>query len=414
MIKSEKKANRKEKIALCIVFAIILFYTAFHVASLFSPEVSTIVVSGVTEISTVEFDGYVFRDETVLYATAGGAVDYAVKDGGRVLAGTLLANVYESGNRENIRESIHTVDRRMAVLDSALSANNSLAQLNGVKDDLNAEFDRVAERLAHGDVGGLSAQTDAILTDLCRVSLMTDASSPVSATKESLVAKRSELMGAGGDVQGVYAPQSGYFYTGADGYESVFTLQALEGITSERFADMVASEPVLQTDQGYAMGKMAYSSEWRLGAAVTQSVADQLEEQTEYLASFMGNAASELPLFLEQKVESENGAILIFRCDRLPEGFDFARSQSVEIRTESTSGIHVPKSAVHRADNSYYVYILRGGVVLERKIEIVYRGGDYYLVRDNVSYEGSDDLYLKSNDQLIISGSNLFDGRILK
>ena len=51
-------------------------------------------------------------------------------------------------------------------------------------------------------------------------------------------------------------------------------------------------------------------------------------------------------------------------------------------------------------------------MVLMRRIEIIERGSDYYVVRDG-GPEDSEEPYLKSNDLLIISGGNLFDGRIL-
>jgi hypothetical protein len=77
------------------------------------------------------------------------------------------------------------------------------------------------------------------------------------------------------------------------------------------------------------------------------------------------------------------------------------------------TGINVPKSATHRSNGSYYVYILKGSVVFERKIDIIYEGSDYYTVRDGVEGE-DDDVYLQSNDNLILNGNNLFDGRILE
>ena len=56
--------------------------------------------------------------------------------------------------------------------------------------------------------------------------------------------------------------------------------------------------------------------------------------------------------------------------------------------------------------------ILKGSVVFERRIEVIYEGSDYYTVADGLEPEG-EDVYLQSNDTLILDGQNLFDGRIL-
>ena len=52
-------------------------------------------------------------------------------------------------------------------------------------------------------------------------------------------------------------------------------------------------------------------------------------------------------------------------------------------------------------------------MVTLRRVDVIYRGDDYYVVRDGAPDEDTDELYLKTNDLLIISGANLFDGRIL-
>ena len=104
--------------------------------------------------------------------------------------------------------------------------------------------------------------------------------------------------------------------------------------------------------------------------------------------------------------------LIKFECDRMPNGFDFARSQSVEAVVKRVSGISVPKSATHKSDGFLYVYILRGSVVFERRIEVIYEGSDYYVVQDGLEPDG-DDVFLQSNDTVILDGKNLFDGRIL-
>ena len=44
---------------------------------------------------------------------------------------------------------------------------------------------------------------------------------------------------------------------------------------------------------------------------------------------------------------------------------------------------------------------------------MIYEGSDYYTARDGVPSDDSD-VYLQSNDTLILNGQNLFDGRILE
>jgi len=404
-----------QRIALGLVCVIIAAYTVFHIVSLFSPDVTTIVVASTTERTTVAFDGYIFRDETVLYSSYGGTVDYAVEDGRRVLAGTALATVYATGDNDSMQSRLQELDAQIAVLERAVADKPVLADLIEVRQALDAGQEDVAKMLAEGNAKTLSEHTDAFLSELCRSDLLTNRDSSVKQTLARLQEERAALLARDGDSETVYTQESGYFFAGCDGYEEYFSMNALEGITAERFADLTSAEPKQDENMGkYAVGRMMYTSRWCFAASIPTEDLRYFEVGVQYHTAFTGNGSLMLPLTLERIERTESGAILIFECDRLPNNFDFSRYQSVEIEVESVTGIHVPKTATHRRDGAYYVYILRGGVVLERKIEISYEGSDYYLVRDNVSYEGVEDLYLKSNDQLILSGNNLFDGRILE
>ena len=62
-------------------------------------------------------------------------------------------------------------------------------------------------------------------------------------------------------------------------------------------------------------------------------------------------------------------------------------------------------------DGERGIYVLRGNVVRFRRIEIVYTGEDYYLVKSSV--EDTEYEYLQVNDLIILNGKNLFDGRVL-
>ena len=53
-----------KRIAVAIIAVIILAYTVFHMISLFSGEISTVVVGASVEETKIEFRGHIFRDES--------------------------------------------------------------------------------------------------------------------------------------------------------------------------------------------------------------------------------------------------------------------------------------------------------------------------------------------------------------
>ena len=54
---------------------------------------------------------------------------------------------------------------------------------------------------------------------------------------------------------------------------------------------------------------------------------------------------------------------------------------------------------------------MKGNVVRYRAIRVIYETKEYYLVDPNVEDEEGKE-YLGINEQLILGGKNLFDGRV--
>lgn len=409
-VKSRKFFQRVAIAAACIA---ILSYTIFHMISLFSTEISTVVVRSATEETRIEFDGYVFRDETVVFSTYAGAVDYKVNDGVKLSQGQAYATVYELGNNANIVNTIEQIDQRISVLEKAMDSGISLHDLPKINEDISDEYLNIVKRLADGDLRGISENIDEMTAKLGQVSKLTNEDSPVKNTLDMLYAERERIKDAGGNSLQLKADKSGYFYSGVDGYENIFTLEAAYSLTPDKYYEYSSSKAE-EYNAGNPVGKMIYSSEWAFVSMVSFEQAEHFDVGKSYITSFMKSENIDIPLTLSKKIaDSDSESVLmIFSCDRMPSDFDFMRAQSVQVIVESVTGINVPKSATHRSNGSYYVYILKGSVVFERKIDIVYEGSDYYTVRDGV--EDDSDIYLQSNDNLILNGNNLFDGRILE
>lgn len=410
-----KSGSVAQRLAVGVLCVAVLAYTVFHMVSLFSAELSTIVVRSSTEETTVELGGYIFRDETVVYSEYGGAVDYIAYDGLKLAAGEKLAVVYEQGNNSNVSDSIDKLDARIAVLEESSAKGISLSDLPAINKTVGESHYDIIKKLADGDLRGISKNIDGMTSELGKVSILTDSASPIPATLQGLYDERERLMAAGGSSVEIKTDKSGYFYSDVDGYEGIFTLSAADTLTPDRYHQYASADALSSPEGQNPVGKMVYDSEWRFATLATKSEAEYFEEGETYQVNFMGDGGISVPLTLQKTVGDDDSAstLLVFACDRMPNGFRFGRTQSIEVVVRSVTGINVPKSAVHKNDGNFYVYILKGSVVFERRIDVIYEGSDYYTARDGVKSEG-DDIYLQSNDTLILDGQNLFDGRILE
>ena len=86
------------------------------------------------------------------------------------------------------------------------------------------------------------------------------------------------------------------------------------------------------------------------------------------------------------------------------------RRQSAELVKTEYTGIRIPKSAV-RVDEAGATFVYtETGLRAERKdIEILYETGEFYIVAINTVDDGA----LRAGDSVIVSGKDLYDGKVV-
>lgn len=400
----------KNRFAVGLVCLLVAVYTLYHLIGLFDAELSTFAAGVTTEHTTLSYDGYFFRDETVLTAKDVGLADYAVSDGTKVSRGQTLATVYSGG--ADLRGRLARIDSEIELLEKSMNGLAGSTDPSKVKASVNDSYGTLIKMLASGESGGLSSEVEKLLTGLNQMDTLWNGEEASAAkTLEKLREERKELISSCGTGTSYAAKQSGYFYSSPDGFENSFTSAAIETLTGDRFFDLIEATPASTAN---AYGKISYTSEWYLVLPVRAGDQKYFEDGDVYDILFEENGKTSIPMTFEKSVEdSERGMwLIVFSCDRLPEDFELLRRQSVQITVDSTSGIYVPKDCVKKHDGMRGVYILRGSVVHFRQIDILFEGSDYYLVKSGL--EGDEEIeYLQVNDLIILNGKQLFDGMVV-
>jgi len=107
-------------------------------------------------------------------------------------------------------------------------------------------------------------------------------------------------------------------------------------------------------------------------------------------------------------------SLMIFCSTDHPAGFDFKRSQRVVIEKGSYSGYRVPRSALRLNDKGEIgVYVLSGTLIKFRLLNVIYETDSYLIsaAPDPSSERAAE--YLEMNENVIIEGKGLYDGKIV-
>ncbi|MBQ8431305.1 MAG: hypothetical protein IJX28_00325 [Clostridia bacterium] len=400
------------KFSAFLLLAGLIVYTVYHVAGSSTGGLLTTPVRQITDVRLESGQAYLFRQEQVLSVPAQGVVNATESNGNKVEKNAILAQVwdgYAPEERAEAQARLDRLNRALGVLTaSRLPAGTPLSMADKYKTEAAALYLQMQQTIAKGDWSALGAISDEMLVRLNQYGLLTGKTQGMEDMITALTRERDALLlGNCTTVQNTLS--SGYFYdrTYVDGYESLFTAEALEGLTEESLEHLKQAAPTIQ-ETATTVGKMVYGYTWYLAVELDCS-ASWFENEQLYRLQFPTADGAALTMTCQRLIPKTNGGcIAVFRSDELPTWFSYRRSQAVEVVMGSTEGYYVPAAALITREGERGVYIFRDSTVYFRRIEILYEGDGYCMVAENGGRDGYLDLY----DIMITYGTNLYDGKV--
>jgi len=323
-------------------------------------------------------EGYVFRSEKVLESPGEGSIVASVEAGTKVSAGSEVANLY-SASGVDVEQKLADIDAQIALLalseDSASLTNRDVSKLDAETYEIITEIRRCVEQ---GKFNEAISHKLNLITKVNRRNAASGTEGDVSSQIAALKQKRNEITGQLGSlVASVKTPVSGWYYPETDGYEGVFTPDKINKMTYDDFRSLISSSAASTAQDA---GKTVVSPTWYFVCELTGESLDTKEIGEEYTVYFPHNRGEKIPMELVRVSRSGDVGIAVFKTDKTPDGFDFARMQSYELLENEYTGFRIPKSAVRVVDGQMGVYVLTGEVVHFRKIEVMTEYENTYIV----------------------------------
>ncbi len=416
---------------LAVLLAVLLvFYLLYHMGDGFQTKLETAFAKYASSAKTLELSGTIFRDETCI-RSEGGSVRYACEDGAKVAANQLLATVYPSLSSETrvAIAQIESLDRSIELLSEASARAQLLLNAEQTDKAITSALSHMSTERGKGDLAGAAEHAEELFLQIARKDLQQMAKKNYDEEIAKLTARRSVFEGAllkAGNPRYVRAGSTGgYFYRLSDGTESVYDYSAVMTMSLSDFDEMRRTADALDPSEmtENVIGKTIGSYKWYFVARTDRLSLDHFKIGRSYPVSFLSSDNRDVTMRLERTVtESGNSqALLVFSSSDLPEGFSFARHQSVSVTYDTVSGLRISRSAVHMVDGYPFVYIMEGAQMYLRAVTVIDRVGGYYYVDPNSEartiergdYKGT---YtgLRQGDCIIVYGIDLSHLRMFK
>ena len=203
-------------------------------------------------------------------------------------------------------------------------------------------------------------------------------------------------------------PESGFFSSQVDGYESVFDIDMLSSLKPSDLNRLVSQRREVSEREagklitgfgGYFIANISAADAESL--SVGRSIRLQLDTMGDEL----------LDMTVVSISVQENGEVtVVFSYSRHVEELINMRKQSAGVILETYSGLKVPRDAVRvDAEGAMGVYVITGLYTEFKQINVLYETEDYYIVDTDPSSTAS----LLRGDTIVVGGKNLSDGKVI-
>ena len=416
------EAAKKKKILLQAVLAlavtVIIIFIAAKLIAARGERVETTLALRATDSEIVGVDAYIMRDEHIVYAASDGVVEYAVADGEKISAGSAAALVHTVSGvaPSDLQEVIDAIDRTIRIFEkSNVSSGASYGDLKALREQINTLFYEVTSLAESGGNARISAMLDELLVMMNQYASATDSSFDLSGQILSLREQKNALLGTYRTAShSAVADMSGYFYRNVDGYELLLSTDKLDTLTYADFSALTRGETNPAVDSR-AVGKIVSSYNWYIVINVSQSVADKFidGDNKMYPVTFTENSGRVIEMELYRKIEHENGALVVLMSDIMPTDFSYLRLQNVNVKLSEHSGYRVPSEAIRQNGSDIGVYTVDANRTVNfKRVKVLYISDAYTIVAEN---DGTEEMlgYLKLNDVMIVSGKDIYEGKVI-
>ncbi|MEG1996718.1 MAG: HlyD family efflux transporter periplasmic adaptor subunit [Oscillospiraceae bacterium] len=387
-----------------IVSLFLLAYVGYQTyLAMYDPYETEVVSVGKYNIEAV-LDGFFVRNETVITGEVEKTIGYNCKNGQKVAADAVIANVYE---KDTDLINVNAIEELQKLRDT-LSSSQGEGVIKGAKlDTLSLSVDRLELELIKCVNSKQFALLDGIyldlLADMNKYKVCVNNQINYDQTIALIDTQIEELKKSTNmKTTPIKSDSSGYFSNAVDSYEGVFNSDYIKNISVDGVKKSLEEK---QTPPKKSVGKVISSAQWQFVSLIDVGDAQKFSEGQEIVLDFDAKTSKSVPATV-QSIKLEQGsdkAVVVVSSDYMDENFSTIRFEKPTARTKTYEGIIIPKEAIRFSkEGKPGAYTLLGKSVRFRLADPIYEDQYIFISRSNDNSN-----YITNYDEVIIKGKDL-------
>ncbi len=419
-----------------VFLLIAMVYVGYQAMRILNPPNTYETALTATVEDTVDAEGVLIFKETTVDGS--GELGYLVEDGERVSSGTVVAEVYTSESQGELRTQLNDLNAQIDLLQRA--QNVSSTQIDTLLSERSAALYNLLDAADRGEYEALEADKEEYLLAQNKLFVTTGEAVDFSGQIAALEAQAADLQAQLGAPAQITAPTTGYFISA--GNTRQLTRSADELAALDAAGLKAALDEGTDTELTGCAGKLVSGFTWYYyGICSANQASKLLNADGRPLTGtvqirFPGQTESTLKAKLTEVTVDEAAGVarFVLQCDTITGDVLRLGQAQAQIIVGQTTGLRVRATAVHYVleqtgmeadsetlpDENYIpgVYVKFGSLARFCRIDPVdndhplVTDGDYIIVAPKGT-EGSVS-QVRLYDEIIVSGQNLYDGKLLR
>jgi hypothetical protein len=354
--------------------------------------------------------GAFIRTEQVIPSVTG-VVRYRAQGGEMVLGGTVVADIFDRQSDIDRQNRIAALEQEIANLSAAQYAVYSeINTVGAINTQIEEQVTAIAQAAAYGRLDNLNERSRSLAHNLNRRQIAVGRASDYGVRIQKLERECELLLRDAAPPSGrVVAPVTGYFSSKTDGFEELFSAADFPSLDHDAVARLIAGrlEPTGQT----GVGKVVKSHNYLLALLVDDDAAGRFSPGARLEIDFPHSAASGIGAQVLRAFSLEGDRHMVYlRLSNISDYLLAQRTATVQVKFNRVTGLRLPLSALRYVGAQPGAYVLAGGRMIFKPVELLFEEAGYVLCRPAANSDGPP---LALYDQVIVQGTDLQDGKIV-
>ncbi len=425
-----------KRIASGLIAVLLLVYVGYQIYRSHYSSVKTEMSIYFTASNSIETPVVALRREVLLTPSVTGAVDYSVNSGDRVSKGGVIAQIYKDESQITAKHQLEDTDRAITQLQNLQQPGNTYSfNPDTANGRICQQLSQILGKARSGDLEEAASEKSSLLSLLNEKQIAAGQVKNFSAKISALQAQHKTLAAeAGSPVNSIRSPAAGYFIGSADGLENAYDLSKIDSITC---SDVKRLQSLKASSVQGAVGKISRDFDWYLVCTVPYDRLASLkqvgtDETVSVRFPFVSGVSVPASVEAINQSGANSEAAVVLKCQGLNSELAGIRHETADISVQEYTGLRVSQKAIHYETKTGKlkdasgkvtkvtkdvegVYVLHGNQLNFRQI-VPQLSTDSYVICDPHPDPNSllTDETVKLYDEVVVEGTDLYDGKVVK